>query len=281
MPAPWVILSLLFAVCFSCATALDTWRQTWAGNRSQSANVLNVLMGDSRRMFANHFFVKADIYFHGGYYPSIFDSVKKKERLHIQESGDHAEHEGEAEEDEGEFLQEPRDWIERLGRNFFPTQHAHLEQGEQRELLPWLKIAAELDPQKIQTYTVGAYWLRTQLNQPEEAERLLRDGWRVNPDSYEILFELGRLRKQHHKDPAGAKNLWLVALQNYRKQAAAGIQTDEFVLEEILASLGELAEEEGNYKEAISYFSRVKELSPSKAELEKRIAALQAKVQKE
>ena len=31
-------------------------------------------MGDSRRLFANQFFVEADVYFHSGYYPTIFDT---------------------------------------------------------------------------------------------------------------------------------------------------------------------------------------------------------------
>ena len=32
-------------------------------------------MGDSRQLFANHFFTKADVYFHSGYYPSVFDQA--------------------------------------------------------------------------------------------------------------------------------------------------------------------------------------------------------------
>ena len=280
MPAPWLILTLLFGVCFSSATVLDSWRQTWSGNRSQSGSMLQVLMGDSRRMFANHFFVKADVYFHSGYYPTIFDQVKKEERLHIQDNDGHDEEGHRDGDEEGDFLGEPRDWIDRLGRNFFPTEHSHLAAGEQRELLPWLKMAAELDPQKIQTYTVGAYWLRTQLGKPEEAERLLRDGWRENPDSYEILFELGRVRYQHHHDPAGARNLWQFALRKYQKQVAADAKPDEFVLEEILGSLAELEEIEGNYPEAIRYLTSLKELSPAKTQIEKRIAAMQIKANK-
>ena len=32
-------------------------------------------MGDSQQLFANHFFTKADVYFHSGYYPSVFDQA--------------------------------------------------------------------------------------------------------------------------------------------------------------------------------------------------------------
>jgi len=50
-----------------------------------------------------------------------------------------------------------------------------------------------MDPQKIETYTVGSYFMRRHLNRPREAEAFLREGLRNNPGSYEILFELGRL----------------------------------------------------------------------------------------
>ena len=49
----------------------------------------------------------------------------------------------------------------RFGRKFRVTEHKHLSgDSTERELLPWLKISAELDPQRVETYTVAAYWLR-------------------------------------------------------------------------------------------------------------------------
>ncbi len=62
------------------------WFQTWQGNRDQNRRVsLNVLMGDSRRMFANHFFVKADAYFHSGFYPTVFDNREAFQTPHMAE----------------------------------------------------------------------------------------------------------------------------------------------------------------------------------------------------
>src|SRR5438309_1796727 len=83
------------------------------------------------------------------------------------------------------------DWIERFGRHFLITQHSHLSGGNEREILPWLRFSAELDPQRVETYTVAAYWLRS-MGKIVEAERFLRDGLLANPGSPEILFELGR-----------------------------------------------------------------------------------------
>ena len=64
-------------------------------------------------------------------------------------------------------LGKPRDWIERFGRNFEPNTHTHLDKpGEAREILPWLRLSADLDPQLIKNYVVAvllAPW------QPQEA----------------------------------------------------------------------------------------------------------------
>src|SRR5437588_5679833 len=108
------------------------------------------------------------------------------------------------------FLGAPRDWIERFGRHFLITEHTHLEGGKEREILPWLKLSAELDPQRIDTYTVAAYWL-TRLNKPDDAEKFLREGLRNNPNSYELLFELGRLDYDTYHNAARARNVWQAA----------------------------------------------------------------------
>ncbi len=282
MPAPWLIASLLMAICFTSATALDSWRQNWSGHRASSKNFLELLMGDSRRLFASHFIVKADIYFHSGYYPSIFDQVQRKDLLHLEKSShsknESTPHADEHEEEEGSFLTEPRDWIERFGRNFFPTEHSHLEEGNEREILPWLRLAAELDPQRVETYTVGAFWLRTRLGKPAEAEKFLRQGLRENPGSFEILLALGNLRDEHNHDSRSARNLWELAFKKYMQDVQAGKNPDKLIFEQIVARLGELEEREGNFATAINYFSILRDISPAKNEIEKRINSLREKL---
>ena len=82
-----------------------------------------------------------------------------------------------------------------------------------REILPWLQLAADMDPQMVQTYTVAAYWLRTSIHNPKEAEAFLRDGLRNNPDDCEILFELGRLYNEDYHDTNRARNVLMAALR--------------------------------------------------------------------
>src|SRR5262245_16837682 len=173
--SPILPLALLAVVCFSLATLLQPRATQWSRS-AQSGSVLKVLLGDGRRLFANHFFKQADVAFHSGYYPSIFDQREKPKdsAMAAAQTG----HDEEAHEKEFEFLGQPRDWIEAFGRHFRVTEHTHLTGGKEREMLPWLRLSAELDPQQVQTYTVASYWLCTKLGKVNEAEQFLREGLR-------------------------------------------------------------------------------------------------------
>jgi tetratricopeptide (TPR) repeat protein len=289
MPSPFLILSLLFAICLSLGSALQNWYQQWSGARNNSANILNALIGDSRQMFANHFFAKADAYFHSGYYPTIFDTQKKEDKSHL--SGEHDEHHEEGTnhvEDAGEeasnFLGEPKDWIDRFSRNFFSSHHSHLEKnGDEREILPWLRLSAELDPQMVETYVTASYWLRN-LGKIDEAEHFLREGMRANPDSYEIYFELGRIYDEDRHEPKMARNLWEVALRKWnadqKKMQAVDpdAKPDYLVYNEITGRLAKVEQEQGNLKEAIRYLELLKKQSPAPDEIQKQIEELQARL---
>src|SRR5713101_6636066 len=118
-----LILLLLIGTCFSLSTILQPRAAAWSGRRD-SGNVLKVLLGDGRRLFANHFFVKADVYFHSGYYPSIFDQAQApKYTCHMTSQ------EGSQTEEEHEkamnFLGAPKDWIELFFRHLVTTENTH------------------------------------------------------------------------------------------------------------------------------------------------------------
>src|ERR1051325_908016 len=173
-----LVLGVLAVLCFSLATLVQPRAARWSRS-AQSGSVLKLLLGDGRRIFANQFFVQADVSFHSGYYTSIFDQVEKPKASAM--AAGHSEHSEAEHEKEMEFLGQPRDWIERFGRHFRVTEHTHLSHGQEREILPWLKLSADLDPQRVETYTVAAYWLRHRLGKVKEAEEVLREGLRNNP----------------------------------------------------------------------------------------------------
>src|SRR5882724_9392972 len=268
-----LILLLLIGTCFSLSTILQPRAAAWSGRRD-SGNVLKVLLGDGRRLFANHFFVKADVYLHSGYYPSVFDQAQAPKDSHHMTSKEGSQTEEEHEKAMN-FLGPPRDWIERFGRHFLITEHTHLAGGNEREILPWLRFSAELDPQRVETYTVAAYWLRS-MGKVVEAEQFLRDGLRANPDSYEILFELGKLYDSEH-DVVRARNVWDLALRKWTAKEYDKKEPDYFTLEQIAVSLARLEEKEGNFTKAIELLELAKKASPLPAALQKQIDELKRK----
>jgi tetratricopeptide (TPR) repeat protein len=285
---PHLMLVALLVLCFGLAAYLETWFQVWAGSRTKSADVMSVLLGDSRRMFANHFFVKADAYFHSGYYPTIFDNQEAFQTQHMAADAGAVEDKNQG--DEEGFLGKPLDWIDAFSRQFFPSRHTHLDHGgatgdlgdssEVREILPWLELSAELNPNDIRTYTVTAYWLRRRMGKVAEAERFLREGLRANPGSYEILYELGRVFDEDHHDPARARNLWEAALRNWQKQESGKDDPDKFLFIEITSHLARLEVNQGNYTRALGYMEMWKTMSPNPEEVQKRIDEVKGKLGK-
>jgi tetratricopeptide (TPR) repeat protein len=270
-----LIVVSLAAACFSLATALQPRATSWS-SRGDSDNILKVLLGDGRRLFADYLFEKADVYFHSGYYPSIFDhnQTTKDKRYMTAEEGSPAEKEH---EESMKFLGPPRDWIERFGRHFLITEHTHLASGNEREILPWLRRSAELDPQRIDTYTVAAYWLR-EMGKVSEAEQFLREGLRVNPGSYEILFELGRLYWINYHDARRARNVWQLALRRWQEQEPGKKEPDFRALSTIADYLARLEESEGNLEQAITYLELARKTSPVPGPLQEQIDELKGKL---
>ncbi len=302
MASPRFILAFLFTICLSCVSYLEPWYQKWSGAENRSGDFLSVLIGDSRRLFSNQMVAKADAYFHSGYYPTIFDAPKEKEESHLSGDNDaeaghdedhdeqpgstnhveHAEHQhsatcGHNQKSEDGFLGPPKDWIDRFGRKFFPSQHSHLESGGEREILPWLRLSAELDPQRIDTYTVAAYWLRKRLGKIDEAEQFLRDGLRANPDSYELYFQLGQIFAENRNNLVRARNLLEIALRKWQEQEKAGLKPNELSYQQITGNLAKLEEKSGNVAQAIFYLKLLQEKSPVPQTIQQQIDDLQKK----
>ena len=275
--------ALLVVAAFCFSTWLEPWFQRW--QRSKSGDVITIALGDSRKLFARHFYVKADAYFHNGYYPSIYDT-KADGELHMASGGASPSEEHEKEMD---FLGKPKDRIDAFSRHFFPSVHTHLGEEEcehckhthvkteechheatglEREMLPWLKLAATLDPERPETYVVASFWLTQKLNKVDEAEHFLREGLRANPRNYEILYEMGRIAYEHRKDAARARNLWVMALDNFRK-ADQATQDEKLLLHcQLLSSLAKLEQEQKNNAEAIHFFTELKKYSPFKEQVQ-------------
>jgi len=273
--SPLSTLVGLLALAFTLATGLALTTDNWS-SRAKSDNLFGMLFGDGRKLFANHFFTMADVYFHSGYYPSIFDKNSGEEKEII--SASHGKKESEEDEKNEDFLGQPKDWIDAFGRNFRITQHTHLENHNEREILPWLRLAADLDPQKIETYTVGAFFLREHLGRADQAEAFLREGLRNNPDSCEILFELGRVYHDGNHDAERARNVWLLGIKKFFLRPPDQQKEDKLIFEGLVVNLAHLEDEAGNYGAAINWLQAAQKVSPAPGALQKQIDELQKKL---
>jgi tetratricopeptide (TPR) repeat protein len=160
--------------------------------------------------------------------------------------------------------------------------------------LPWLRLSADLDPQRIETYTVAAYWLRGHLGKVDEAEQFLREGLRANPTSYEILFELGMLYSENHHDTNRARNLWELALRRWQDQDAVNkpsvlqlweekkdvsdVQPDINIYLKIITELALLEEGQGELRQALHYRELEVKVSPLPDKVQEEIDKLQQKL---
>lgn len=295
-PSPVLILSLLGVVAFCLAIKLDTARRAGMPEESEEINPLKTLLGDGRRLFANHVFVKADVYFHSGYYPSIFDDQSSFHTPHMAlYSGavDQEKNTREAKQRKPLFnILKPddadgspgaaRDIIERFSHNFYPVRHTHLDQqgkpGDMREILPWLRLTVELDPHNVDAYVVASYWLRREFKKDAEAEAFLRDGLKHNPDSCEIYFELGRLQLEDHQQPDRARNLWLLALRKWDQTEAGQPEPNRFIYLQVTGQLAKLEEHQGDYARALYHLRALREISPQQTAVDEWIAGVWEKL---
>lgn len=281
------MLVFLMVVCATLATSLHQ-RITDIYKTDQSRDgLMKTVLGDGRRMFANHFFNKADLYFHSGYYPTFIEQAYSSQNQQKEEKEHHDELRGSDHDEEHEHEHEkamdlrgrPADWIDRFGRHFYSSTHSHLDKpGEAREILPWLRISADLDPQHIDTYIVGAYWMRVHLNKIDEAEKFLREGLQANPNSFEILRDLGQLYYENRHDPARARNIWELGLRRWYEQDDAGKNPDIEPFREMIADLAHLEEEQGNLAEALSYREVEVEVSPVPEAVQEHVDDLKKKL---
>lgn len=290
-----LLLGAVFILSFGLAAALVPEFQAIENSRRQSNNVFVLLLGDSSRVFANEFFVEADVYYHSGFYPTIFDNNAPFKTPHMAEdTGAIASHNS---GNETGFMGPARDWLDSFERHFIPNRHTHLSDGgptgdlhkstQVREILPWLKLSSKLDPENIRTYLVMSFWLRTTLNKAPEAEQVLREGLRNNPGNPQLLFELGRIYFEDYHNPARARSIWEAALRTWTGEEPGVSQSerlqlnnvnfdDRFVFEQIETHLAQLEGSLGNIDAAVADLQQAELASPNPGEIQKQIDELKS-----
>lgn len=290
-----LLLVALLIFCFGVAADLLPQFRALEARRHQSDNFFILIFGDSSRLFANSAYTEADSYYHSGFYPTMFDNRANFQTPHMAEDTGAVASRNQGGEDIG-FMGPPRNWIDAFGRHFIPNRHTHLDTGgaddlsgskEVEEILPWLKLSAELDPNNVNTYVVTAFWL-VKLNQINAAEQVLRDGMRQIPNNPQLLFELGRIYYENSHDLTRARNIWEAALRDWEKRTGKAPLSEKlkrdnehfdnrFIFERLQSNLAQLETDAGNYDAAIARWELAKLASPNPDDIQKHIAELKQK----
>jgi len=185
----------------------------------------------------------------------------------------HHDHSVEACEEKTGGWNQSHDWIARFGSNFRVSEHTHLGGTDRREMLPWLRIAAELDPHQVNTYLVGSYWLR-QVSKSAEAEKFVREGLDANPRNSELYVELAQIYLKDRQNPERAQRLYELALQSWEDIERPKESPNLILLASITSNLARLAEAKGDLTGAISHLERGREASPHPDVIAKQIEEL-------
>jgi tetratricopeptide (TPR) repeat protein len=144
-------------------------------------------------------------------------------------------------------------------------------------MLPWLRLSAELDPHRIETYVVGSYWLGKNMGRINEAEQFLREGLRENPHSPEILYELGNIQTEHRNNDPRARNLWELALEKWWRFEAVKPEPNKLIAARLHAGLSQVETRAGNFPKALIHLEELKKISPHPEEIQKQIDELRQK----
>jgi len=283
--SPVLMVVFLATLVFTLATAVEAeFKKTTADVSDDGA--FTKLLGDGRRLFSGQSVAMAEVYLHSGFYPSIFDSVENTGTKAIQATDDHNDHAHDEHDDDHDaehekamsFMGQPLDPLAGFIRNFRVTQHSHLENGEEREVLPWLKLAIELDPQAVETYAATSFWLRKNLKRVEDARDILREGIRNNPKSFELLFAMGLIYEQDDKNDVKARNIWLAAKRFWEQQSSEAKEASLDSYGKITVNLARLENEAGNLPLAIQYFELTKLTSPHPEAAQKQIDEIRSRM---
>lgn len=176
--------------------------------RSAGRSPLSLAIGRLEELVGDMLLLKADNYYHGQ--TSLLGSTRVGE-CHAMYDGEHDVHEdGHGHEHGHEHGDEHDSAAHALSYDhFFYRQYtkvastAHVHLGSSEEIVPWLYASVKFNPGNERAALVTTYWLSQQLDEPEQAERVLRAALAKRPTSWRLHAELAWLHfRQERNGPA-------------------------------------------------------------------------------
>lgn len=223
---PVVVIICCAAAAVCCGVTLINRPGTNAETDTASVYIL----GPARSLLAQGLYEKADIYFHKGaprYKEEAFDSFYQK-------------------------------WK----RAICPAKHAHTEGNETAEILPWLRLASQSDPNNIEIYLVASFWLIGDCARPDLATQALSEAMVKNPDRYELPLEQARVDLSQSLFNNALESLDH-ALRLMREHAPVDQEQALIDLKFILIAKSFLLEAEGRNDECVQVTRELVKISPT------------------
>ena len=229
----------LALVAFSLACRLCTAPQAAPAS---GTSVANLLLVGSQSALADSLFREADVYFHRGV--EIFAPPGGSASL-----------------------------LGRLQTEISPRVHVHAEGQDVKEIMPWLRLATEINPHDVTAYRVAAFWVSDGLRNPRAAEGILREAWKNNPEDYRIQIEICKLYL-HQRRLDDAQRAAELAFRLWPKPLAP--EADEARLDrgEILQYRALLFEAAGRKDDAMRTFQEIRRLLPDRYEVTRQMEVL-------
>jgi len=262
----------LITLLFFLTPAIDNYRYNFFSKKGVAQeDMFYKTLGDIRKIFSDYSYIKADLYFHGGIYKKDEKECAKTEDAHGEDKC----------ADDNEHFHKKNDKLSSVSKiSILPyigeiiriSKHMHLHGKEEQEILPWLYYSTRLNPENIDAYVTGSYWIGQRLNKPDEAIKFLREGLIHNPGSWEIYTQLGEVYFVNKKD-------YKKALFNFEK--AYGLITDKnsdkFGKRELYSFLAASYENFGDIEKVLELYRKILALFPQDKAVQKKIISFQSR----
>ncbi|MFW6151425.1 MAG: tetratricopeptide repeat protein [Verrucomicrobiota bacterium] len=209
---------------------------------SRESSLLSMLLSDARFAISGEFYGMADTYFHRG-----VEHIKKK------------------------ALEE--NFFRKLEEEISPNSHVHVRDMDVQEIMPWLRLATKADPHNVQAYLVAAFWLRTGINRPDKALKILEEAQWNNPMNAKIQFAKARIYITQ-KELSRARSALNAAVAFMEKGEDKSAPENKSLKARILSYRAILHEIAGNNRQAARDYEKVLALFPNRKHLKDRMEAL-------
>jgi tetratricopeptide (TPR) repeat protein len=222
---------------FSCRIAAARGPSAGGGT-----SIIARLLGSGRVAVSGHFYEVADLYFHRG----VGHQHARKAR---------------------------NDLFFRINAVLHPATPIHLAGHDVRDIMPWLRLATQIEPQNVEAYLVTAFWLG-RMGERRAARGVLAEARRNNPFAEEIALEEGRLflKEQDYGRAYASFSRCLALLDR------AGVTNDEARYDQRAALLYKAAIEEMRHDttSVVRTYARLLDLNPADPNIRARCERMRA-----